>query len=560
MSSYCRSIIMKKILQKTTIIIIIVCYIFLIGLSFVRPLVMKNIMDEGLIHSDLQVIFVFSALLILLSFVEELITLLQTRLCIDLKNEIVLKLYLKVFQKLLRVRNTYFSKNHSAEIINKITTDINSIGTLIDSSMVNILGYVLQVISGVAGLLFISWKLAVLVLFAVPIKYCFTTVFSKKREEAVEEWIREATDFSAWLDDTLGGIREIKLWNLQNSKKRRLVKRQKKVLDSEKRSRLLDAYNQSGDVFLQWIVVGGLYAIGGYFVCRDSLTVGGLTAFISYSNYVIGPIAIIMNLKFIIAQIKPSISRLYEFFQEKEEVDCAGKGIELFQNKIVFSNVGFSYESHKVVEAVNIEIKKGEKVAFIGENGSGKSTLIKMLLRFETPTKGKIYIDGEDIQNYCLQQYRNLFAVVSQDVYLFHDTIRNNILMDREVSDEELDRICQIWKLEEFIQESPEGYGRVLEKNGGNISGGERQKMALLRAVIKDAEILILDEATANIDKEYDLFLQKRLLDDSEEKTVIVITHKWDDLQGMDRIYQIKDYSIKEISYEQLEKGASLCR
>lgn len=117
---------MKKILQKTTIIIIIVCYIFLIGLSFVRPLVMKNIMDEGLIHSDLQVIFVFSALLILLSFVEELITLLQTRLCIDLKNEIVLKLYLKVFQKLLRVRNTYFSKNHSAEIINKITTDINS--------------------------------------------------------------------------------------------------------------------------------------------------------------------------------------------------------------------------------------------------------------------------------------------------------------------------------------------------------------------------------------------------------------------------------------------------
>ncbi len=182
--------------------------------------------------------------------------------------------------------------------------------------------------------------------------------------------------------------------------------------------------------------------------------------------------------------------------------------------------------SHKVVEAVNIEVKKGEKVAFIGENGSGKSTLIKMLLRFETPTKGKICIDGEDIQNYCLQQYRNLFAVVSQDVYLFHDTIRNNILMDREISDEELDRICRIWNLEEFIQESPEGYGRILEKNGGNISGGERQKMALLRAVIKDAEILILDEATANIDKEYDRFLQKRLLDDSEEKTVIVITHK----------------------------------
>lgn len=184
------------------------------------------------------------------------------------------------------------------------------------------------------------------------------------------------------------------------------------------------------------------------------------------------------------------------------------------------------YINEMTVEAVNIEVKKGEKVAFIGENGSGKSTLIKMLLRFETPTKGKICIDGEDIQNYCLQQYRNLFAVVSQDVYLFHDTIRNNILMDREISDEELDRICRIWNLEEFIQESPEGYGRILEKNGGNISGGERQKMALLRAVIKDAEILILDEATANIYKEYDRFLQKRLLDDSEEKTVIVITHK----------------------------------
>ena len=238
---------MKKILRRTTIIIIIVCYIFLIGLSFVRPLVMKNIMDEGLIHSNLQAIFVFSALLVVLSFVEELITLLQTRLCIDLKNDIVLKLYLKVFRKLLRVENTYFSKNHSAEIINKITTDINSIGTLIDSSMISVIGYVLQVISGVAGLVFISWKLAVMVLLVVPVKYCLTTFFSKKREDAVKKWIQESTDFSAWLDDTLGGIREIKLWNLQNSKKQRMVKKQKGVLDSGKRSSLLDAYNQSGD-------------------------------------------------------------------------------------------------------------------------------------------------------------------------------------------------------------------------------------------------------------------------------------------------------------------------
>lgn len=551
---------MKKVLQKTTIIIIIVCYIFLIGLSFVRPLFMKNIMDEGLIHSDLQVIFVFSVLLVVLSFVEELITLLQTRLCIDLKNDIVLKLYLKVFRKLLRVENSYFSKNHSAEIINKITTDINSIGTLIDSSMISVIGYVLQVISGVAGLVFISWKLAIIVLLVIPVKYCFTTFFSRKREDAVEKWIQESTDFSAWLDDTLGGIREIKLWNLQNSKKQRMVKKQKRVLDSEKRSRLLDAYNQSGDVFLQWLIVGGLYAAGGYFVFRENLTVGGLTAFISYSNYVIGPIAIIMNLKFLIAQIKPSISRLFDFFQETEEDDLAGQTIETFRNAITFSNVEFSYGTHKVVESVDIEIKKGEKVAFIGENGSGKSTLIKMLLRFETPSKGKINIDGEDIQKYRLQQYRNLFAVVSQDVYLFHDTIRNNILMDRDLSNDALDRICKIWNLKNFIQEDPEGYERILEKNGGNISGGERQKIALLRAIIKNAEILILDEATANIDKEYDNFLQKKLLDYSKEKTVIMITHKWDNLQRMDRIYQIEDHQIKEISYEQLEKGASLCQ
>ncbi len=509
---------------------------------------MRNIMDEGIIRKDVKIIITSSVVLVIIIVIEELFGIIQTNLFIGLQNKIILKLYTKVSQTLFYAKIDYFLHNNSAEITNKISTDIYNVSSLADSSIMNMFGYVLQVFSGIAGLLVINWKLALLVLSVVPVKYFLIRRFSKEEESIFEQWIEASADFSAWLGDTVNGIREIKLWNMYEKKQQDVIKKQEKVLELNRRSKLLLAYNNSSDSAVQSLVVAALYGIGGYFICREQLTLGSLTAFISYNNYVIGPISLILNLKIILAQVKPSVQRLKEFFViETEKKEGKYKEIREVKNKICFKNVTFSYGEKMILRDVNLEISKGEKIAIIGENGSGKSTIISLLLRFIQPQEGNIYVDGVDIMQFDLHQYRNLFSVVNQDIYLFEDTVGNNISLGLQLNENEMNVFCEKMGMKKFINQLSQRHACVIEKNGENLSGGERQKISILRAVIKNSPVFILDEATANIDEKYEKFIFNLFINEFTDKTFIIITHKRENLQGVDRLYQIENQTIKEI-------------
>ena len=287
----------------------------------------------------------------------------------------------------------------------------------------------------------INWKLALLVLLVVPIKYLLIKMFAEKEEKLSEQEIEASANFSSWLGDSINGIREIKLWNLYREKQQNLISKQKEILEINKKGKLIQAYNMSTDSALKGLITAALYGIGGYFICKSKLTIGSLTAFITYSNYVINPISIVMNLKLIFAQIKPSIKRIEEFIKtdvEKKE-NIEGKICQL-KHSINMENISFSYTERSIKQNVNLEIHKGEKIAIIGDNGSGKSTLLSMLLRFIEPEQGNIYIDGVDIKEYDIDQYRSMFSVVSQNIYLFADTLWNNIVMGKNIGLEEMNQ------------------------------------------------------------------------------------------------------------------------
>lgn len=531
--------------KKKLILLIFFCYIVLITVSFFRPLVMRYIMDEGLMVKKNQIVITCSIILLVLALIEEGIKILQVKLCTDLQNNIVINLFSKIFQRLLYAKINYFSKNNTTEIINRLSTDINSITSLVDSGMINILSYMVQIVSGVCGLIIINWKLAIVVLVVIPIKYLLILFFSVKKEEGIRVWLEENTRFLAWFDDTINGIKEIKLWNLYKKKQKELKSRKKRVLELEKKNILLETYNTSGDLLLQEIVLSVLYGVGGYLICKDSLSIGSLMAFISYSNYVIGPISLIMNIRLTLAQIQPSSERLHDFLKlESEKMSKTGYHITKFQEMICFRNVEFSYNDKTLIKNINFEIHRGEKIAIIGDNGSGKSTLISLLLRFLSPNKGEIYIDGKKIEDYNLEDYRNLFGVIHQNIYLFRDTLKNNISMNKEISDDYIEKIFKKMNMQNFVNELPRGYYSMLDKNGENMSGGERQKIAFIRAIVKDSPIMIMDEATANVDKAYDEFLHYNILKEFSDKTFIIITHKKENLEGMDAIYEIKNHTL----------------
>ena len=284
-------------------------------------------------------------------------------------------------------------------------------------------------------------------------------------------------------------------------------------------------------------------------LCKNELTIGGVIAFIAYSGQVIAPISAILQIRMLLAQISPAMNRLFDFLELDEEKD-EGKRVIPFQTveRIAMDSVTFGYdEGRQILEKVTFSAKRGEKVAIIGANGSGKTTIINLLLRFYNPQSGVITINGVDAGEFRLGEYRDLFSVVSQDPYLFQDLIRNNIDLCHKSTEEEIQAASRKSGFNSFIFNLPNGLNSLAGQDGANLSGGEKQKVAVARAIIKDAPIVIFDEATSNFDVESDMLLHNIIMQEFEEKIIILITHNYKNLSGFNRIYQLTDGKLKEV-------------
>lgn len=363
----------------------------------------------------------------------------------------------------------------------------------------------------------------------------------------MDKMIEESRDFSRWFGDNLNGVDEIKLWGLFEKRDQEFQAKQKEVLRLQKRGTMIDAWNSFGEMLLEWGVTILLYLIGGLFVCWGNLTIGAVFAFVSYSGFVTGPVGALINLKMYFARIMPSAKRLFAFLDMETEQDGA-EPCNSNAPSLEFRNVSFRYEENRpILDGVNFKIEPGEKVAIIGQNGSGKSTILDLLLRFYTPDSGEILLDGKPIQTYSLDSYRGLFSVVSQEPYLFLGSVAENADLTSSAEPEQLEAALKTSGVEDFLSRMPEGEQTQIGQNGARLSGGEKQKLAVARALLKDASIVILDEATSGFDVESDTYLHHVIVNEMQDKTVLMITHHYENLEGMDRVYRLENGRLTEL-------------
>ena len=302
---------------------------------------------------------------------------------------------------------------------------------------------------------------------------------------------------------------------------------------------MLGQWNTITDSLMVQFLSTLLYILGANLVFDLQLSVGSVFAFITYSSYVTGPISAILNIGYLLSGIIPSTKRYYAFMDLEEETDN-GETAALCPDDLKLQQVSFAYEKEKyVLKDVDILFAKGSKTAIIGRNGSGKTTIINLLTRMYEPTSGKIMLGTEDISELPLPEYRNMVSVVSQQIYLFNDTIRNNICLYKRVDDVIVEEACKDSGLEDFIKEVSLDY--VVGQNGAMLSGGQKQKIALARALIHDKPIVIFDEATSNTDAYSEQQINGLLDTKLKEKTVIVITHKKEILNKVDQIVVLKE-------------------
>lgn len=546
-----KRLILLLIDHKKTIIVIFCCLFISTVLNLFIPLISRRIMDDGFIGGDKKLLVDLVFISMGIYFINSLIDMIKEKKRVDISADIQYSLSQKFFIHLMKLRVNYFNNTNYAEILNNVNADIVQMTYITDSSVFFVVTQVFSIIGGIIGLFIIDFRMTMLVLLFIPLKYIITKYFAKKQKSIMDEFIIKNQKYAKWFGDTVGGILEVKLFNIFDKKHTEFMHSQNGIIEKKKQMDMLSQWNIIIDTIMIQILSTLIYIVGANLVFDLKLSVGSVFAFITYSAYVTGPISAILNIGYLLSGIIPSTKRYYEFMNLEEETD-GGKVIEIKFSDLKLSKVYFAYKKNKyILKDINILFAKGSKTAIIGHNGSGKSTIINLITRMYEPTEGELFIGTENISELSLIKYRDMISVVSQHIYLFNDTIRNNICLYKKVDDVKLELACKDSGLEDFIKEVSLDY--VVGYNGVMLSGGQKQKIALARALIHDTPIIIFDEATSNSDIYSEQQINGLLDTKLKEKTVIVVTHRKEILSKVDQIVVMKKGKVYRIGrYDEL--------
>lgn len=546
------------LLKPFTKKIVFICFCLVVStvINLFIPIINRKIMDEGLINGDYNIILTFSFLLLIMYFLNFIIKMIKEKTRVVIEAELRNNLYCSVYKHLLKMNINYFDNKSSDEVYSNINNDIGNITAIAKDDIFFSIAQLFNIIGGFTGLILIDYKLALLISAFVPFKFILVKIIAKKRKNYVDGYINEIENNAKFWGNSINGINEIKIFGIEKFKHIELNSLLNKIARFTQKIDFINEVNMELDnIFLQ-VIMFIIYVLGGILVINSTMTVGTIFAFITYSMYIVEPISAIMNIGYYLSGVIPSANRHFEFMDQKEEA-CGNKKIlhsSVLNEDICFDNVSFKYDTEYIIQNLNFKIHSGKKIAIIGENGSGKTTLLNLILRLRTPTNGQILLGNMNISQILIEEYRSLFSVVSQRIYLFNDSIYNNICLYKHIDKNVVKNVLNICGLQDFVDKVSLDY--IVGSEGTMLSGGQKQKIALARALVQGTPFIIFDEITSNVDAISAKQINSLLLTYLKEKTVLIVTHNLNTLQDIDYIVVLKDGKINEIgSYGHLVKN-----
>lgn len=531
------------------ILVFILCIISTI-VSVLATKYYGDVVDEYIIPGDLSGLKMICLFMGAIYFVSVIATYAQSLIMVKLAQETTAEIRRQLFNSMQKLPLRFFDTHSSGDLMSRLTNDVDNINMTLSQSITQMFSGVITIIGMLIAMIILSPTLTLVGLITTPLMFLTSRFLVKKTQPFFIKQQQDLGSLNGYIEEIVSGQKAVLLFSQEEEVEKEFGKINQRLTKSSIMAQALSGFMGpvnnfiNNFTFLLVAVAGGVLALS-----TTSITVGTIFAFILYMRNFTRPINEILNIFNTVQSALAGAERVFEIMDETPEVDQENAhDIKKLDGDIILNHVKFSYDTGKtILKDACIHARRGETVAIVGPTGAGKTTIINLLTKFYDIDSGEILIDGENIDQLTRSSLRRSISMVLQDTYLFSETVRENIRYGRlEANDEEVVKAAKMANAHKFIMQLPDGYDTVLSDNGSNLSQGQRQLLAIARAILSQSSILILDEATSSIDTRTEVEIQKAMLRLMEGKTTFVIAHRLSTIRNADQILVLNQGEIIE--------------
>jgi ATP-binding cassette subfamily B protein len=527
-----------------------------VGITFLNsvvgpaiPYAIRHTIDEEILKIDSNGLRLWTGIILGLLLAQGALTYLQTYLTNYLGQNAIKHLRDKVFNHILNFKSKVFDNTPIGTFITRTVTDVERVADIFSQGLINILGDLLQLIIILTIMFYTDWELTLVMLTVFPFLIAISYVFKEKVKVAFQDVRTQVSRLNAFLQEHITGMGIVKIFNKEDEEMEKFDQINQQHRDANIRSVFYYALFFPAIELFSAAAIALIVWYGTQSVLSGQVTFGTLVLFILYINMMFRPVRAIANNFNVLQMGMVASSRIFRVLEHEESI--ANNGLikpEQVRGDIRFNNVWFAYEDEEyVLKDLSFDIKEGQNIAIVGSTGAGKTTITNLLTRMYDINHGSITLDGRDIRDYELEHLRSQISIVLQDVFLFSDTIANNIrLYESGVTEAQMEQAARRIGADRFIKELPNGFDTEVQERGASLSAGQRQLISFIRAIIQNPQILILDEATSSVDNETEELIQEATEALLKGRTSIVIAHRLATIKNADQILVMEKGEIKE--------------
>lgn len=550
---------------KFKLILTVICGIISTVFSVISPLLIgfaTTAIFDGINSGNMNLEYIINLLItvVILYVVSAGFSYLQSYLLLDITTDISYNLRADLIEKITHLSMGDLDKNTRGDILSRITNDVDSLQSGIVQTFNQLLTGVVTIVGVTVMMLSINLWLTLTTIILVPIAFFIIIKVTKFSQDYYLKQLEYRGRLNGQIEESFTGHEIIRSFNQEGESMDIFEEENENWYEQEWKSKFFSSLSGPFVHFisnLQYVIIS---VLGAVLVLQNAISVGDILAFIQYSKNFTTPIEQVTRIMNMIQTAMAASERIFEFLEIDVEGNPSKEQIKEINNEISFENVNFGYtEDELIIKDLSFKVKKGEKIAIVGETGAGKTTIVKLLMRFYDLNSGEIKIDGVNINKYDKHSIRSLVGMVLQDTWLFNDTIFNNIRYGKlDATDEEVIEASKEAHADNFIMQSPEGYQMMMNEDADNISHGQKQLLTIARTILSNKQILILDEATSSVDTRTEKLIQKAMDRLMKDRTSFIIAHRLSTVRDADNIIVIDDgHIIEQGTHEELleQKG-----